>query len=62
MKLAVILSALLVVGCAANPPMKQGNVVSYEYSVFYVGFPDRDMSVCQTKRARIVGGVVRFEC
>ena len=62
MRIAIILSALLLVGCAQNPPMKQGNVVSYEYSVFYIGLPDRDVSVCQTKRARVVNGVVRLEC
>ena len=60
MKLAVILSALLMVGCAANPPMKQGNAEVYEYSVFYIGFGER--SSCVTKRARLVNGVVRLEC
>ena len=63
MKTATLLTlTALLAACAPNPPMKQGNVSAYDYTVFYVGLPERDPAVCLTKRARIVGGVVRFEC
>ena len=63
MKTATLITlAALLTACAPNPPMKQGNVVAYDYTVFYVGLPGRDPAVCLTKRARLVGGKVRFEC
>ena len=54
--------ALILPACAHNPPMKQGNVEAYDYTVFYVGFDDRKPPVCQAKRVRLVAGKVRLEC
>ena len=37
--LLAALAVATLTACAQNPPMKQGNVSAYDYTVFYVGLP-----------------------